>query len=168
MRRIDARFIIEILVTLIVIVILGCIFCIPAYGQNWQDEEHVWDEGKQEWVVKNRAGGRVTNTPPETGPQDNVRTRPFEGEPWERYLPHNVKHGRRQPTERELSEAKRKLWVKQVRTQRAMAEAEQRRQLMAWRRATGWYAHRRNIGLQHGRQAYNFHMSNVYGGYRGY
>ena len=158
------QFIIEILVPLIALVLLGCIFCIPAYGQNWQDEEHVWDEGKQEWVVKNKAGGRVTNTPPETGSQDNVRTRPFEGEPWEKYLPVNVRRGKRPPTQWELKEAQRKLWVKQVRTQRAMQEAEQRRQLMAWRRATGWYDARRNAGLQQGRSAYNMHMQAVSAG----
>jgi len=146
----------------VIIFTLISMLCFSAFGQNWQDEEHVWDEEKQEWVVKNKAGGRVTNTPPEKGSQDNVRTRPFEGEPWERYLPRNVKYGKREPTQRELSEAQRKLWVKQVRTQRAMQEAEQRRQLMAHRRATGWYDARRNAGLQQGAGAYNMHMQTLH------
>ena len=158
MRRIDARFIIEILITLIVLVLLGCVFCIPAYSQNWQDEEHVWDEEKQEWVVKNRAGGRV-NAEEEDSGGTKERSRPYDGELWGKYLPINVRYGKRPATAWEISEAKRKLWVKQMRTQRAMQEAQQRKQLLAHRRATGWYDARRNRGLQQGRAAYNTYMN---------
>ena len=131
--------------------------CLPVYGQNWQDEEHVWDEDKQEWVVKNKAHGRV-----EAQPQKKTRERPYDHVPWGKYLSWNVRFGKREPTQREIERAKHKLWVKEVMTARAMQEAEQRKQLLAYRRATGWYAARRNAGLQQGRQAYNLHMSNVY------
>ena len=115
--------------------------CLPVYGQNWQDEEHVWNEETQQWDVRNRAGGR---TLPEDGPVSQMltRPRPFAGYPWERYLPKSVQRGRREPTSRELAEAERKLWAKEVITQRAMAKAEQRRQLIASRKASGWYSRR--------------------------
>ena len=113
--------------------------CLPVYGQNWQDEEHVWNEEKGEWEVKNEAHGRVEELP---DPQKKTTIRPYDHLPWGRYLPKNVRYGKRGPTEWELSEAQRKLWAKEVLTQRAMAKAEQRRQLLAWRRATGWHAQR--------------------------
>jgi hypothetical protein len=50
------RFVVEIIVFTLI-----TMFCLSVFGQNWQDEEHVWDEEKQEWVVKNKAHGRVTN-----------------------------------------------------------------------------------------------------------
>lgn len=147
--------------------------CISVFGQNWQDENHVWNEEKGEWEVDNKAGGRVTNTIPENSPVGQMleRERPFAGEPWEKYLSRRVRNGERPPTQWELEEAQRKLWAKHVRTQRAMYKSEQRRQLIANRRATGWYADRRNAGLQHGYGAYNLHMNNVNsyrGGYNGY
>jgi hypothetical protein len=32
-------------------------------AQNWQDEEHVWNEEKGKWEVSNKAGGRVADAP---------------------------------------------------------------------------------------------------------
>ena len=124
-------------------------------AQNWQDEEHVWNEEKGEWEVRNKAHGRIDEKPG----NDRVTVRPFAGQPWERYLSKSVKYGKREPTQWELEEAQRKLWAKQVRIQRSMQEAERRRQVIAHRKATGWYAARRNAGLQHGAGAYNmFHQ----------
>ncbi len=139
--------------------------CISVFGQNWQDEQHVWNEEKGKWEIQNRAHGRAA---PENGPVGQLveKERPFAGEPWEKYLSSRVRNGERPPTQWELEEAQRKLWAKHVRTQRAMYKSEQRRQLIANRRATGWYADRRNAGLQHGSRAYNLHMSNV-NSYRG-
>ena len=147
-------FIIEIIVFTLI-----AMFCFSVFGQDWQDENHVWDEEKGEWVVKNRAGGRVTNT--DTQIQPNITSRPFEGQPWEKYLSKNVKYGRRAPTEWELNEAKRKLWANQVIKQRGAQKAQERRNIMAHRKATGWYAARRNAGLQQGAGAYNMHMQTV-------
>jgi hypothetical protein len=158
------QFIVEILVTLIILVLLGCIFCIPGYGQDWQDEQHVWNEEKGEWEVENRAGGRVTNTDSRTQSNENVRNRPFEGEPWGKYLPKNVRYGKRPPTEWELKEAQRKLWANHIIKQRAYQKAQARRELIAYRKATGWYAARRNAGLQQGASAYNMHMQTVSAG----
>jgi len=145
--------------------------CFSVYGQNWQDEQHVWDEEKQEWVVKNEAHGRVVdNGPPQKEVDEGARFAP-PAEEWSRFLPLNVRNGKRQATNWEISEAQRKLWAKQVMRQRAVAKAEQRRQLIAYRRATGWYAARRNAGLQYGASAYNYHMSvfnNSYYGGGGY
>ena len=151
------RFILEVIVFSLI-----SMLCFSAFGQNWQDEEHVWDEEKQEWVVKNKAHGRVVNNG-----NEKIEGEKFvpPSEEWARFLPANVRRGKRPPTEWEVSEAKRKLWFKEIRTARAMQEAEQRRQLLAWRRATGWYDARRNAGLRHGRQSYNLYMSTIYRGY---
>jgi len=142
--------------------------CFSAFGQDWQDEEHVWNEEKGEWEVKNKAGGRITNT--DTQIQSNITSRPFEGQPWEKYLSKNVKYGRRAPTEWELNEAQRKLWANQVIKQRGAQKAQERRNIIAHRRATGWYADRRNAGLQQGAGAYNMHMQTLnnvnYGSYQ--
>ena len=152
------RFIIEIFVFTLI-----SMLCFSLFGRDWQDEQHVWDEEKGEWVVKNKAHGRVVDNG-----NENMEGKKFvpPSEEWARFLPKNVRYGKRPATEWEISKAKHKLWVKEILTARAMQEAEQRRQLIAYRRATGWYAARRNAGLQHGRQAYNLHMSNVYRGYR--
>ena len=151
------RFILEVIVFSLI-----SMLCFSAFGQNWQDEEHVWDEEKQEWVVKNKAHGRVVNNG-----NEKIEGEKFvpPSEEWARFLPANVRRGKRPPTEWEISKAKHKLWVKEIMTARAMQEAEQRRQLLAYRRATGWYDARRNAGLRHGRQSYNLYMSTIYRGY---
>jgi len=50
------RFILEVFIFTMI-----SMLCFSVFGQNWQDEDHVWDEEKQEWVVKNKAHGRVVN-----------------------------------------------------------------------------------------------------------
>ena len=131
------------------------LFCQTCFGQDWQDEEHTWNEEKGEWEVKNKAHGRVVEKP------ENNAVRPFAGEPWERYLPKTVKYGKRPATQYEIDEAQRKLWAKGILQQRAAERSEARRRLIANRRATGWYGQRYNQGLRHGASAYNGHMQNV-------
>ena len=153
----------------IVIFTLISMFCLNLFGQNWQDEQHVWNEETGEWEVNNKAHGRVNDAPESV---QAIRTRPYDDVPWGRYLPKNVRYGKRPPTSWELSEAQRKLWAKEIRTVRAMQESERRRQLIAHRKATGWYAARRSGGYNPG---YNtmlmMHMQSVNnyvngGGYR--
>ena len=141
--------------------------CFSVFGQDWQDEQHVWDEDKGKWVVKNEAHGRVADAPVKAERNDAGRFEP-PSEEWSRYLSSNVRRGHRQATDWEIREAQRKLWAKGIMTQRAMARGEQRRQLIAYRKASGWYASRRNAGLQHGAGAYNHHMSFYNGGGYGY
>ena len=141
------------------------IFCVvrTASGQNWQDEEHVWNEDEGKWEVKNRAGGRI-----EANVGNAKKTnRPFAGEPWERYLSKSVKYGKREPSEWEISEAKRKLWAKSVMQQRSAKRAEERRTLIAARRATGWYDHRRTGNHAYGNWLLQQHMRAATA-YRGY
>lgn len=146
-------FIIEIIVFTLI-----AMFCFSVFGQDWQDEEHVWNEETGEWEVENRVGGRVVNTEPS---QENTSSRPFKGQPWEKYLSKNVKYGKRPPTEWELNEAQRKLWASQVMKERAAIKGQQRRDLIAHRKATGWYADRRNAGLAFGASAHNMTMQHV-------
>ena len=131
------------------------LFCDICSGQDWKDEQHVWDEEKGKWVVSNKAHGRVVEKPA------NNAVRPFAGEPWERYLPKNVKYGKRQATQYEIDEAQRKLWAKGILQQRAAEKSEARRKLIAHRRASGWYGQRHSQGLNFGASAYNRHMQNV-------
>ncbi len=140
--------------------------CISVFGQNWQDEKMEWDEEKQEWVVTNRAHGRV-NAEDDGIEERKVRNRPYDHLPWGRYLAWNVRSGKREPTQREIERAKHKWEVKQILTARAMKEAEERKKLLAYRRATGWYGARYNAGIQHGGKAYNLHMNSIRA-YRGY
>jgi len=130
------RFILEVFVFTVI-----SMFCLSMFGQGWQDEEHVWDEEKQKWVVKNKAGGRIDENGAVGGFLSDTE-RPYYGQPWERYLSRNVKYGKREATPWELEEAKRKLWAKQVLIQRAIKRAEGRRQLIASRKASGWYSSR--------------------------
>lgn len=106
-------------------------------AQNWQDEEHVWDEEKQKWVVNNKGHGRVVNNPGAEKGQFEPPT-----EEWAKYLPRTVRYGYREAKEWEIKEAQRKLWAKTILSQRAALKAEQRRQLMHWRKVTGWHAKR--------------------------
>lgn len=151
------QFIIEILVTLIVLVLLGCIFCIPGYGQDWQDEEHVWNAERGEWEVRNRAVVPAAQT------NQNVAI-PIYTQEWARYLPSTVRQGRRQATPREISEAQRKLWAKEIITARAMLRSQQRRELMAYRRATGWHYKRSQNAFAPG-PALRYHMNTSGYGY---
>ena len=151
------RFIIEILVTLIVVVLLGCVFCIPGYSQNWQDEQHVWNEEKGEWEVKNKARGRadVEEAQPPT------QKRPYVGEPWAKYLSRNVRYGKREPSEWEINEAQRKHWANQALKERGRQKAEQRRQTIAYRKATGWYDKRRQASYNNYANV-GYRMANTY------
>lgn len=156
-----------------------------ATGADWEEEDMVWDEDKQEFVFtekkgkdkkkdnKNRdedgwvIGGKrndATNQSPSRGGTGTVTTSQPPKDSWESHLPRNVRNGKRNATEWEIKEAHRKHWAKGVRTQRAMAESQQRKQLIAHRKATGWYAARRNAGLQQGAGAYNMHMQMVSNG----
>jgi hypothetical protein len=132
------RFILEIFIFTLI-----SMFCFSVFGQNWQDENMVWDEEKGEWVVTNRAHGRV-NVEEEAGEKVKIpRIRPYEHLAWGRYLPKNVRYGKREPSEWEISEAKRKLWVKKKLTERAQKKKAERENLLAARRASGWYDYRR-------------------------
>jgi len=117
-------------------------FCFAVFGQNWQDENMVWDEDKGEWVVTNKAWGRVNVDDEEEG--EKIRNRPYDHFPWGRYLSRNVRYGKRQPSAWEISEAKRKLGNKKIRTERAQKKAAERKNLLAARRASGWYDYRRD------------------------
>lgn len=130
--------------------------CLPVYGQNWQDEEHVWNEEKGRFEVHNKAHGRV-----DAQPQKKTIERHFDDVPWGRYLSKSVRNGQRPPTSWEIAEAQRKLWAKEVMAQRAMAKSEQRRQLIAYRKATGWYGARRNGNHNAISWPMQMHMSSV-------
>jgi hypothetical protein len=156
------RFILEIFIFTLI-----SMLCFSVYGQNWQDEEHVWSEEKGRFEVHNRAHGRVANAPVKAERNDVGKFEP-PSEEWSRYLPWTVRYGKREATSWEIREAQRKLWAKGILTQRAMARGEQRRQLIAYRKVSGWYAARRGAGLQHGAGAYNHHMSFYNGGGYGY
>ena len=148
-------------------------FCLNLFGQNWQDEQHVWNEEKGEWEVNNKAHGRVDAAPPADAVR-TITTRPYDDVPWGRYLPKNVRYGKRPPTSWEVSEAQRKLWAKEIRTVRAMQKAQERRQIMSYRKSVGWYAARRSGGYNPGYNAMlSMHIQAVNnyvnrGGYRGY
>ena len=44
----------QFIVEIIIFTILSMI-CFSIYGDDWRDEEHVWNEEKKEWViVKNK------------------------------------------------------------------------------------------------------------------
>lgn len=107
-------------------------------AQNWQDEEHVWNEEKGKFEVHNKAHGRVVEE----------KKGDFKFEPpteeWARYLPRTVRYGKREATQWEIKEAQRKLWAKEIITVRAMQKANDRRKLMAYRKSVGWYAARRS------------------------
>ena len=146
------RFIVNIIVFTVI-----STFCLSVFAQDWQDEQHVWDEEKGEWVVKNKA---VIHAPQNIGADnDNEITR--HTEEWAKYLPRTVRNGKREATSWEISEAQRKLWVKHVIAQRSAAKAEQRRQLIAHRKATGWYAARRNGNHNAIGWPMQMHMSSV-------
>jgi len=160
------RFVVEIIVFTVI-----STFCLSVFGQNWQDEEHVWNEDKGRFEVHNKAHGRVVdNGPPQKEVGEGARFAP-PTEEWARFLPRTVRYGKREATSWEISEAQRKLWVKHVMAQRSAAKAAQRRQLIAYRKATGWYASRRAGGNSHGWMM-QMHMNSVNryvgGGYNGY
>ena len=148
------RFILEIFIFTLI-----SMLCFSVFGQNWQDEEHVWSEEKGRFEVHNKAHGRTVNSEPQI--QSNITSRPFKGEPWEKYLAITVRQGKRPPTGWEINEAQRKLWANQVMKERAAIKGQQRRDIMAHRKATGWYAARRNAGLAFGASAHNMTMKHV-------
>ena len=113
-------------------------FCFSVLGQDWRDEDMVWDEDKGEWVVQNK----VVVPAPHNENAGNHDMVPQYTEEWARYLPRTVRYGKRAATNWEISEAKRKLWAKEMITVRAMQRSEQRRQIVAHRKATGWHSKR--------------------------
>jgi len=135
--------------------VLTLLFCDICSGQNWQDEKHVWNEEKGRFEVHNKAHGRIV--------EDKRGEFKFQPptEEWARYLPRTVRYGKREATSWEISEAQRKLWAKGILQQRAMQKAEQRRQLIAHRKKSGWYDERYKQGIRHGSSAYTGHMQNV-------
>jgi len=148
------RFILEIFIFTLI-----SMLCFSVFGQDWQDEDHVWNEEKGEWEVHNKAGGRVNQAPKvDKAPADMSWQN---GEEWERFLPKNVKRGKRTPTNWEVSEAKRKLWAKEMMTVRAMQKAAQRRQLIAYRKASGWYAARQAGAHNMGNWMLQYHINAV-------
>ncbi len=155
----------------VIIYTLISMLCFSVFGQGWQDEEHVWNEETQQWDVHNKAVVAVPNNDkPEK--KEGQRFAP-PTEEWSRYLPSTVRRGKREATQREISEARRKLWVKQVMAQRSAAKSEQRRQLIAHRKATGWYGSRRSGSHSRGLSwPMQMHMRSVGnhlgGGYNGY
>lgn len=160
------RFILEIIVFTLI-----AMLCFSVYGQGWQDEEHIWNEEKGRFEVHNKAHGRVVEEPEEK--RGEFKFQP-PTEEWAKYLSLTVRKGKRQATEWEIREAQRKLWAKGVMTARAMAKSQQRRQLIAYRKATGWYAARRSGNHSHGMSwTMQMHMRAVGnhlggGGYNGY
>ena len=160
------RFVIEILVTIIVVFLLGCVFCIPAFSDDWRDEKMVWDESTQKWITSDNI--RTEEEKKEDAKFDRVQWSYMPPEPglpplptWEYYLPKSVKRGNRQATEYEIMVAQRKHYAKVLRTKRSIAESERRRQLMAHRKATGWYDARRNRGAQLSSWALQGHVNRV-------
>ena len=141
--------------------------CLSAFGQGWEDEQHVWNEEKGKWEVNNKA---VVPAPQENKGRDLPNEHHEIDAEWARFLPLSVRKGKRQPTLWEVSEAQRKLWAKEVLTKRAMEEADRRRKLIAYRRATGWYDARRNANHWNAGMMLNNHINNVsrfMGGYNG-
>ena len=146
------RFILE-----IVIFTLISMFCFSVFGQNWQDENMVWDEEKGKWVVTNKAHGRV-NVGEEKG--EKTRNRPYDHLPWGKYLSKNVRYGNREPSAWEISEAQRKLWAKSVLHSRAAKKSAERRSLMASRKSSGWY-HARYVGVSNHSWPMQVHVGGV-------
>lgn len=141
------------------ILILSFMLC----GADWRDENMVWDEEKQKWVTVENP--RSEEEKKEDAKFDRVQwsySSPGAGMPplpsWEYYLPKSVKRGQRQATQSETLAAQRKHYARVLRTKRAMAEAERRRQVMAYRKATGWYDARRSRGSQMSSWVLQSHM----------
>jgi len=141
----------------VVIFTLISMLCFSVYGQGWQDEEHVWNEDKGRFEVHNKA---VVPAQPNRD-MNNDRFIPQYTEEWARYLPKTVRYGKRAATSWEISEAQRKLWAKEILTVRAMKKAEQRRQLIAYRKASGWYAARRSGAHSYGNSLLRAHVMSV-------
>ena len=144
------------------VLILSFMLC----GADWRDEEMVWDERTQKWVTSDKI--RTDEEKKEDAKFDRVEWSYMSPEPglpplptWEYYLPKSVKRGIREATEYETMLAQRKHYAKVLRTKRAIAEAERRRQVMAHRKATGWYDARRSRGSQMSSWVIQGHMSRV-------
>jgi len=121
----------------VIIFTLMSMFCFSVFGKDWRDEEHIWNEEKGRFEVHNKAHGRIVEEK-----RREVKFQP-PTEEWARYLPSSVRYGKREATEREIERAQEKLWIKEMITVRAMKKAEDRRQLIQYRKASGWYAARR-------------------------
>ena len=140
--------------------------CISVFGEDWRDENMVWDEEKQKWVTVENP--RSEEEKKEDAKFDKVQwsySSPGAGMPpipsWEYYLPKSVKRGERKATQSETLTAQRKHYARVLRTKRAMAEAERRRQVMAYRKATGWHDARRNRGAEISSWVLQGHMNSV-------
>ncbi len=133
-------YICEIILTAVLVLLIACV-C------HAEKDEDGWE-----------IGGKGPDNPPVSTAE------------WARYLPITVRNGQREATQREISEAKRKLWVKEIRTIRAMEKSRQRRELIAYRKASGWYGARRAGNHAYANWLLRSHMSSVYfrgGGYYG-
>ena len=153
------RFILEIFIFTLI-----SMLCFSVFGQNWQDEKHVWNEEKGRFEVHNRAQGRA-NDVPEMG--ERIRVRPYDDVPWGKYLSKNVRYGNREPSAWEISEAQRKLWAKGVLHSRAAKKAAERRSLIASRKSSGWY-HSRYVGGSNHSWPMQVHVGSVMGYRYGY
>ena len=149
----------------VIIFALISMLCFTVFGQGlWENE--IWNEEKGEWEIQNKA-----KVPEADG--GNVQF-PVYTEEWARYLPSTARNGKRPATAWELREAQRKLWVKEIRTMRAMASSQQRRELIAYRKVSGWYGARRagnhSGGLSWAMQMHVRAVGNHLGGggYNGY
>jgi len=132
-----------------------CTLCFNVSAEDWQNEQHVWNEDKGKWEIRNEAFVPAPNK----GVGGNGVV-PEYTEEWAKYLPRTVRYGKREATSWEIKEAQRKLWVKLVLQQRAMQKAEARRKLIAYRKSVGWYASRRSGGYGLG-WSMQMHVNNV-------
>lgn len=130
------RFILEVVIFTVISMICFSVFGQPV--QDWQDEEHIWNEDKGEWEIHTKDSALRMEKDKREGIKSSYT------EEWARYLPKSVRSGKRWATEKEIERAQEKLWIKEMMTVRAMKKAEDRRQLIKYRKATGWYGARRS------------------------
>ena len=158
----------------VIVFTLVSMFCFSVFGDDWRDEDMVWDEDKGEWVTVDK---------PRSEPQkkkDKIKDRAnfnmggnaglgVGGTDWYKYLPRVVRMGERQPTDWEIEKAKRKMQAKKILQQRAKLKAQQRQQLIHQRKMSGWYGARRsgahNNTLSWPMSVHVNSVRRVYGGY---
>ena len=148
------RFVLEVVIFTLISMICFSVFGQPV--QDWQDEDMVWNEKKGEWETHNKV--RIPAPADRNGGNAQF---PVYTDEWARYLPRSVRLGQREASQYHLSEAKRKLWAKEIITARAMEESERRRQLIAYRKASGWYGARRGGAHNYGNSLLRAHVMAV-------
>ena len=122
----------------------------------------LWDEEKGEWITVTKESAIEIKEDKENARRAIIRS--SYAEEWARYLPSSVRSGKREATDWEVWEAKRKLYAKEMLTVRAMKRAEDRRQLIEYRKATGWYSNRSRNAFAPG-PALRIHMNSSGYGY---